>query len=75
MDEIYEGKWCGHCHNGKLLTARGLPVFAPREDSLEQCVLCHNVKTWGKSDATTPWTPPAGVMPAQGRIVENEAEE
>jgi len=70
MDEIYKGKWCGHCHNGKLLNKDGKPVFAPREDGVDQCVLCHNVKPRAKPDPSKAWKPPGGVKPAEGKIGE-----
>jgi c(7)-type cytochrome triheme protein len=68
MDDIYAGKWCGHCHNGNLLTADDRPVFAPRDQGVDQCVLCHNVKPWTKADPVKAWNPPPGVQPATGRI-------
>jgi c(7)-type cytochrome triheme protein len=71
MDEIYEGKWCGHCHNGKLLNAEEKPVFAPYgEQKVEQCVLCHNGKTWKEPEEGKGWKPPAGIKPLEGKIEE-----
>jgi c(7)-type cytochrome triheme protein len=67
MDEIYEGKWCGHCHNGKLLNQEDKPVFAPRDEGVDQCVYCHNVKDRKKPDPAKAWKPPAGVKPAEGK--------
>lgn len=75
MDDIYQGKWCGHCHNGKLLNAEGNPVFAPRDEGVNQCVLCHNVKSRKKPEPDKAWKPPAGVKPLEGKIAEEKAEE
>jgi c(7)-type cytochrome triheme protein len=45
MDAINEGKFCGHCHNGKTKTEDGeRTIFGPKEGRIPQCVLCHNVK-------------------------------
>jgi c(7)-type cytochrome triheme protein len=74
MDDIYKGKWCGHCHNGKLMTADDKPVFAPRDGNIDQCVLCHNVKTWTAPAKGKGWNPPAGVKPLTGKIGEEKKE-
>jgi c(7)-type cytochrome triheme protein len=75
MDDIYQGKWCGHCHNGKLLNKDGNPVFAPKDEGVDNCVLCHNVKAWTKPDAAKAWKPPADVKPLEGKIEEEGGEE
>ena len=72
MADIYKGKWCGHCHNGKLKTAEGKPVFAPRVEGVDQCVLCHNVKPWKKPEKGKGWKPPAGVKPLEGTVGEEK---
>ncbi|HNS00282.1 MAG TPA: cytochrome c3 family protein [Planctomycetota bacterium] len=50
MDDINEGKFCGHCHNGTTKVMQGDKpgdevVFAPTMEGVEMCVLCHNVKS------------------------------
>lgn len=45
MDAIFEGKFCGHCHNEKTLNDKDEPVFGPTQGTVQQCVLCHSVKT------------------------------
>ncbi len=70
MDGIYEGKWCGHCHNGKALNKEGKAVFAPRDGRVDQCVYCHNVKYWEKAESGKGWNPPADVKPIEGPVVE-----
>ncbi len=72
MDDIYKGKWCGHCHNQKLLTKDDKPVFAPIDQGVEQCVLCHNVKTWKAPEKGKGWNPPAGVKPLAGKVGEDD---
>ena len=44
MEDINNGKFCGHCHNGKLKNKEGELVFGPKVDNVPHCVLCHNVK-------------------------------
>ena len=69
MDEIYQGKWCGYCHNGKTLNKEGKPIFGPMDGKVRQCVLCHNVKARKKPDPSKAWKAPKDLKPHEGPIV------
>ena len=69
MEAIYQGKFCGYCHNGKALNKEGKPVFAPKAGGVNQCVYCHNVKPWKKPEANKGFNPPADLKPLEGPIV------